>query len=160
MRSLTWRQKGLIGTFLSASLIALAAGCSGGGGSDSPTPTPTPVCSPIAPNLSVLQTMVFTPSCAVGGSTCHSGTAPQLGFDTSTAAKVLMTGSNVIATETFNSMGVTRIVPGDHAASYLWLKVTGATGITPVQMPQTGQFLNNCQIDAIATWIDQGAQNN
>ena len=159
MRSLTWRQLGLIGTFTAASMLALLAGCSGGGGGEA-SPSPTPVCSPIAPMLSVLQAQIFTPSCSVGGSSCHSGLAPTQGFNTSTPATLLMTSTNVTAVETFNSMPVIRIVPGNHASSYVWMKVAGTVGIEPVRMPQTAQYLNSCQIDAIAAWIDAGAQNN
>lgn len=157
MRTRNLRQKLLAATLGGVATVALAAGCSGGGGGDSatttPTPTPTP-CSTISPTLSALQTAVFTPTCAL--SSCHGGVqSPDL-----SAGNVLVSTSNVTATETFNGNSIKLIDPGSKATSYLYLKVTNANGITPAQMPQTGQALNQCQIDAIGQWIDGGALDN
>lgn len=158
MRSLNGRQNALLAAFLGSSILALAAGCSGGGGgSDTPIPSPTP-CTAIPATLTALQSQVFQPSCTF--SSCHGHASPQNGFDTSSAALVLATGSNQTAQETFNGAAVMRITPGNHAASYVWLKVTGATGIQGDRMPSTGQDISTCAVTALEQWIDAGAPNN
>ena len=160
MRISNLRQKLLLATFASVATIAFVAGCSGSsGGNSNPTPTPTP-CSTIAPQLSVIQTQIFTPTCAVG-TTCHSGSSPAgPGLDLSSTTKVFATASNVQAVETFNGSNLLRLDPAGKATSYLYLKITNATGISQLPMPQTGQLLDSCSIDAIGQWIDSGMPNN
>lgn len=152
------RKNGLVALFATAATLAVAVGCSkssSGGG----TPTPS-ACATVSPLLSDIETQIFTPTCAVGGDSCH-GTAQNTGdnLDLSSASQVLVTGSNVTAVETFNQNSVKIIAPGSHAESYMWLKITDAAGISLSPMPLTGGSLNTCQIDAIAAWIDAGAQN-
>jgi hypothetical protein len=145
------RSTGLIALLGATSIIVSASGC-GGGGKGSPSPTP---CATVAPLLSVIVPQIFTPSCALSG--CHSATSPQDSLDLSSASEVLATASNVLAVETFNQEEATIVVPGSHATSYMWLKLTDANGITDSPMPLSGH-LDSCQIDAIAGWIDAGAQ--
>jgi hypothetical protein len=53
--------------------------------------------------------------------------------------------------------GIPYVTPGSPSESYLYLKITGASGIAGSQMPQGGQ-LSQAGIDTIYTWIVQGAQ--
>jgi hypothetical protein len=75
------------------------------------------------------------------------------------ASQTLATGVNITATEQFNNSPVKIVLPGQHEQSYLWLKVTDAAGISGQRMPFNGDPLDSCLADAIAGWIDAGAQN-
>ena len=159
MRSLKLRQKALLSIFGLAAGIALAAGCGGSsGGSSTPTPTPTP-CTPFTGTLSNVQTKVFTPTCAL--TSCHAGSNPAgPGLDLSDTTHILATASNVTAQETFNGGSIKILVPGSSGISYLYLKITDATGIAQLPMPQTGQLLDSCSIQAVKDWIDAGMPQN
>jgi hypothetical protein len=52
------------------------------------------------------------------------------------------------------------VTPGDVAHSYLIDKLSGHDMCTGVQMPKMGTPLAQDQVDAIASWIAQGAANN
>lgn len=145
---------------------AIAVGCSGGGGDDDDdddddgATTNTPTCTPLPNNnLSTLQSAIFTPQC--GLSSCHDATAPAGSLDLSSAAASHANMVGVLSEGTFNSSNILIVdSAGGHTASFLWLKVTGATGISGAAMPDTGQPLCAAKVDAIAAWIDAGAPNN
>jgi hypothetical protein len=58
-----------------------------------------------------------------------------------------------------NQLGLPYVTRSTPSQSYLYLKVTGATGIQGAQMPLGGQ-LSSADVNAIAEWISQGANNN
>jgi hypothetical protein len=51
------------------------------------------------------------------------------------------------------------VVPEDADNSYLYQKITGASGIDGEVMPRTGS-LNQTEKDIITNWINQGAKDN
>lgn len=142
---------------------AIGAGCSGGGGDDDDDDdggtTATPACTPLANNnLSTIQTAIFTPQCALAS--CHDSVAPAGNLDLSSAATSHAEMVGINADGTFNAATIMLVDSANSAQSFLWLKVTGATGISGNAMPDTGQALCSQKADAIAAWIDAGAQNN
>ena len=54
--------------------------------------------------------------------------------------------------------GETLVIPGNAADSYLMMKMAGADGITGDEMPP-GSILDTDKLDAVRSWIDNGAQN-
>lgn len=145
--------------FGTLALSLAVAACTGGGDDDDDAATsPTPACTPVGSTLTDLQSAVFTPNCAL--SSCHGSAAPQQGLDLSAGATHANT-VGVTAMQTFNGNSVLLVdTAGGANASYLYLKVTGATGIQGTLMPPTGQPLCQEKIDAIAAWINAGAQDN
>ena len=51
----------------------------------------------------------------------------------------------------------TRVVPGDHARSYLMLKLLNRGGVSGFPMPPAGPALSDQQLRQVADWIDGGA---
>ncbi len=134
----------LLGTSVLATLLAVA-GCCG-----------DPFVPP-EPNLSSIQSVVFSRSCVF--SSCHGGVTPKAGLDLR-AGRSWSTLVGV-ATRTTASARI-RVVPGDPSASYLVDKLSGTgiesnmlfprtTGMPPMQplQPET--------IEAIREWIRRGA---
>lgn len=144
--------------------VAIGAGCSGAGDDDDDddaATTPGPVCTPMASTLTTLQTAIFTPQCALAS--CHDAVAPAGGgngvnLSTATASHADMVGVQSVGT--FNAANILVVDSGSAAASYLYLKITNATGISGSPMPDTGQTLCAEKVDAIAAWINSGAQMN
>lgn len=181
--SMDWRRVALLALVSVTVPAALAAGCGGpdgGGGDPTPTPsgtpsatptltpTPSPVWSPstactplVPPQLSVLQAQVFNGSClSTALFTCHAGTTPSAGLS-------LTSGMTLVETSNMTSVQVPSMVlvaPGSRVNSYLHRKLIDdpiiytAPGIS-YPMPNTGEPLSQCAIDAIGEWIDAGAQN-
>jgi len=56
-----------------------------------------------------------------------------------------------------SSVGLDYIEPGDTTRSYLYLKITGASGITGARMPQQQLPLSDSDIALIRNWIENGA---
>jgi hypothetical protein len=149
----------------SASLLALLLACGndngddfapdGGGGMDR-----TEGCS-VQPTFTSLHDGLFSSNrCAIPG--CHGDNQAQgdLDFKAGSAAvyDALLNGG------TFNAMAngqfPDRVVTGSSATSYLYVKVSqpdppgGGSGRMPPGLP-----LEDCEIEAIRTWIDDGAAN-
>ncbi len=84
---------------------------------------------------------------------CHGAKAPPARVDLSTTAAALRSLEGV------PSMGASRprVVPGDHARSYLMLKLLDQGGITGFRMPPSGPALTAKQLRQVADWIDGGA---
>ncbi len=128
---------------------ALAFSCGGGGGySGGMMPSPPP---PLQPTLSSIQSNIFTPSCALSG--CHAGSTPQMGQNLSAG----MAYSNIVNVPSTEQPAFKRVLPGDAANSYLYMKITGDARITGVQMPKVGGPLSADKIAAIRDWINNGA---
>jgi hypothetical protein len=93
-------------------------------------------------------------TCAQAG--CHSGPNAQMGQNLEAANAY----ANIVNVASSEKPSVLRIKPGDGDNSYLYQKITGASGIIGSQMPLAGGALAQADIDKIELWIDQGAANN
>jgi hypothetical protein len=87
---------------------------------------------------------------------CHSGPGAQQGQNLE-AANAYANSVNVPSRE---KPSLLRVKPGDSANSYLFQKITGASGIVGAQMPLAGGPLSTAQMTTIKNWIDEGAPNN
>lgn len=83
---------------------------------------------------------------------CHRPPDPPAGVDLSSVAAMRRSLVNVPA-----GPGQTRIVPGDHARSYLMLKLLGEGGTVGFPMPPGGPRLPRSRLRRVADWIDGGA---
>lgn len=116
-----------------------------------PRPDPNnPDCP--APTLIDLHTAIFSPTCAA--SECHVGAEAPEGLDFSIEPDALRARLEQPATQ--SPSGIPLITPGQPASSYLYLKVFLKTPLIGEQMPPT-EPLVECEVDAIRTWIEQGA---
>jgi len=95
---------------------------------------------------------IYDNNCTAG---CHSGGAPSAGLDLDVGASYTAS-VDVVSTQ---DASFDLVEPGDSANSYLWQKVDGSASAGQ-QMPSGGPFLDQADIDLIATWIDEGAPNN
>lgn len=82
---------------------------------------------------SLLKEKIFTPICSV----CHSGPSAPNGFEVLVYSSIL-----------------SRISPGDAAASLVWQKVDSG------EMPDGGPALSTTEVDSIADWINAGGADN
>ena len=84
---------------------------------------------------------------------CHGSSAPPARVDLSSPAAALRSLAGVPSTGGDRP----RVVPGDHAGSYLMLKLLDSSKITSFPMPPTGPGLSDQQLRQVADWIDGGA---
>jgi hypothetical protein len=93
----------------------------------------------------------WTQRCA----SCHSATAdtaPPMRVDLSSTEAVRRTVRALPS-----SAGPLLVSPGDHARSYLMLKLLGEGGILGSPMPPDGPRLADADLRRVADWIDAGA---
>jgi hypothetical protein len=93
-------------------------------------------------------------TCAQVG--CHSGSFPAAGQNLEAANAY----ANIVNVASSEKPSLKRVLPGDGDNSYLYQKITGATGIAGSPMPLAGGPLAATDIAKIELWIDQGAPNN
>ena len=93
---------------------------------------------------------IFTASCAVGG--CHGGGSTSGGL-TLAAGQSHAALVNVPAQQ---RPDLKRIRPVEPDSSYLYLKITGAEGVSIMPPPPSGSLPSD-QITLIRTWIENGA---
>jgi hypothetical protein len=112
----------------------------------------------IEPRLSVIQTEIFTPKCALAS--CHSTTfrGGELILEDG------MSHSELVLAESIHegavAQGLPRVVPGDPDGSFLWIKLQAPLDATYGDlMPQGGTGLPDEDLTAIQTWIENGAAN-
>jgi hypothetical protein len=106
----------------------------------------------VTADLQSIEANVFAPICAQ----CHiGGSAPQ-GLQLDTAAHAYQFLVGVPSNE---QPSVLRVKPGDPDSSYLYQKITGASGIAGGQMPLGQAPLPAATIAAIRQWIVNGALN-
>lgn len=91
---------------------------------------------------------IFDQSCALSG--CHRDY--QRPFLTAGVSY-----DNIVGVPSTQSPGLNFIEPGDPSRSYLYLKITGASGIIGTRMPQASAPLPAEQVDTIRVWIENGA---
>lgn len=108
----------------------------------------------VQPKLSSIQQNVFTPTCAAS-SACHVGSAPQLGMDLSEGRAY----TNSVNTPSVERPQLNRVTPGNATDSYLFMKITGDSRILGSRMPYLASPLRPEEIEAIRTWIENGAMN-
>ena len=111
------------------------------------------------PNVTFTEvyTQILGPTC----SSHHSGGDPSGNLDMSSQSLAYQNLAGVAASGP--SCGgedpvPTRVVAYDNAASLLWQKVAGQQKCGS-RMPLGGPYLSAAQIELIAEWIDDGAQN-
>lgn len=104
----------------------------------------------VDPTFSSISTNIFQKRCS-----CHQSES----FGTPFLLTPDMAYQNLrqLSTEQPNLF---RVDPGNPDKSYLYLKITGAEGITLERMPKGGPYLSSDQIEAIRQWIVDGAKNN
>lgn len=91
---------------------------------------------------------IFGQSCALAG--CHADL--QRPF-----LKAEVAYDNIVNVRSEELPDLDRIEPGDPSRSYLYMKITGASGIIGARMPKTGPPLTLAQTDTIRVWIESGA---
>jgi len=114
---------------------------SGGGGST----------GSITADFQSIQDNVFTPICAQ----CHIGTSAPEGLQLDAGHSYAL----IVGVSSNEKPGVLRIKTGDPDSSYLYQKITGASGIVGGQMPLNQAPLPAATITAIRQWILNGAAN-
>ena len=97
---------------------------------------------------------IFTTSCAGNG--CHAGARPAESLSLE-AGKSFAELVNVASSQCATRKLVT---PGAPGSSYLMDKLLGKDLCMGSQMPKAGTSLPTAQIDAVRSWICQGAPNN
>ena len=137
----------MIRTGLAAALLLSAFACGGDGVLEGPDGPGT------APTLTELQASVFTPNCAIPG--CHAGPTPEQGMDLSDG----QTFAHTVNVDVVELSGYVRVLPGNSADSYLYMKITADPRIVGGQMPFGGPPLSAEQVEAVKAWIDAGAMN-
>jgi hypothetical protein len=106
-----------------------------------------------------IQQGIFNVHCALSG--CHTGLSPTGDMDLSEGF-----GQNayddILNVPSQGKPAIVRIKPNSVDESYLYMKITGAAGIFGTVMPpaSSGDTLSAQDIQTIADWIDEGAQNN
>ncbi|NKB69053.1 MAG: hypothetical protein GKR89_18450 [Candidatus Latescibacteria bacterium] len=100
--------------------------------------------------FSSIQSTIFTPTCATSG--CHASGGS---FPTLEAGQAY---ENIVGVASSQEMAL--IAAGDPDNSYLYRKITGASGIEGRRMPRAGDPLADEAIAAVRAWIEAGALNN
>ncbi|NUM81327.1 hypothetical protein HUU42_11020 [bacterium] len=99
---------------------------------------------------------IFTTYCAKSG--CHAGTSPQQGMNLSEEVAY----QNIVNVSSMESPSLKRANPGNANNSYLIHKIEGTQSVgnrMPLdQQGPDGGYLSSAQINAIRSWIDNGAQ--
>lgn len=120
-------------------IVAMLAACAGG-------PEPTTWEAEVAPILSS--------NCTA----CHTGDDPSGGLDLSGDSLDIYYA--IVEEPSTQNAEMNLVEPGDYLASYLWHKVKGTQSVAEgsgASMP-VGGALDPAEIDAIALWIDAGAE--
>ena len=106
----------------------------------------------LQPTLQSIQANIFGPICAQPG--CHVGANAQQGLMLDTADNSFQDLVGIASTEIPSLL---RVDPGNPDDSYLVQKIEGRSTIVGAQMPLNQPGLSAEQIDAIRTWIANGA---
>jgi hypothetical protein len=142
-----------------AALVALASACSDDApaADAGPPPDADPLCLEAAnhSDLEWIQTNVFTPSCS-RFTACHQGNALMAGELSLEAGE---THAEMVGVESALFPEFDRVVAGDSATSYLMIQLGSIDGprTEAGTMPYNSPLLCVEMRDAIARWIDEGA---
>ncbi len=139
---------------LSALVATLAVSALSFGCSSSTTGTGAPGGS--TETFTDVYTTILQPKC----SGCHAAGAADSFMDFSTQAKAFSSLVGVTASgPACGTTGDVRVVAGNPSTSLLYEKVTLTKPPCGVQMPYGGPYLAAGDEEKIATWIQDGAQN-
>jgi hypothetical protein len=103
---------------------------------------------PLLPQLSSIQSEVFTPICT----TCHAGASAPLGLRLEEGVSFAM----LVNVQSVQAPSLARVTPGDPDASYLIHKIEGTAAVGG-RMPLNGPPLPAETIAVIRQWITDGA---
>jgi len=123
----------------------LVVSCGSGNGYGSPGGGGTPMAT-----FSSIQANVFTPTC----STCHSGASAPHGLRLDAANSYAL----LVGVPSGEQPSILRVKPHDPDNSYLLQKIQGTASVGE-RMPAGLPALPQATIDAIRTWITNGALN-
>jgi hypothetical protein len=137
---------------LAIAAIGLAAGSYGCG---------DPATSPdvkVDPTFTSIKANIFTKNCTT--SSCHGTLGQRAGLvlegtdDVVYASLVNAAAANPVA----ETKGLVRVLPGKPDSSFLMIKLTGPGEGEGERMPYQNSSLNQGAIDAVRTWIANGAK--
>lgn len=138
-------------------LIALSAGCSGGDDGNNGNNDAGMMNDCLEPTFTSIHGLFSSETCA--GEGCHDAETMGGGQDY-TLGKAAVYSTMLMAT--VNDIGAqdypNRVVPNEPDMSFLWIKLTrddAPLGRMPLAMAPLAQ----CDLDAIRTWIENGAAN-
>jgi hypothetical protein len=111
-----------------------------------------PVPGDVSVPFEVIQSTIFTQSCAL--SECHDSSSKKADLDLSAgnAHQALIDAPSTQQLDTF------LVVPGDAASSYLVTKLLDGSSRDGKLMPIGAPPLEDCQIEMVRGWINAGAQ--
>ncbi len=98
---------------------------------------------------------IFTANCALSG--CHATASPSAGNQNLSTGQAF---NNIVNVASYEIPTYLRVKPSNSDSSYLYMKITGASGISGARMPYGKAPLSSTDIQTIKDWIDEGAQNN
>ena len=104
-----------------------------------------------APTLASVQENIFNRNCALSG--CHAGPGAQQGLDLSEGRA----RDNLVNVPSNEVPSLLRVSPGNPDASYVVMKIEGASGIQGQRMPLGGTPLTSAEIALVRDWIEAGA---
>lgn len=87
---------------------------------------------------------------------CHAGPFAQLGMNLEPGQAY----QNIVNVASAERPNLKRVLPGDAANSYLFLKISGGNGIAGDRMPLAGGPLSPADVELLRQWINGGAPNN
>lgn len=125
----------------SAVFLAAGGGCSGGG---------TPAAPPQGGAFRAIEQEVFAPRCVRAG--CHGGDHPAGNLD----LEIGRAYDSLVGVAAERRPGRLRVDPGNPEGSYLVERLTPG-GDTP-RMPVGGKPLSEAELEAVRTWIRDGAK--
>src|SRR5215469_13263017 len=103
----------------------------------------------LTPDFTSIQDNVFTPICT----RCHIGPSAPEGLQLDAAHSYAL----LVGVPSVEQPSLQRVNPGNPDASYIVLKLEGASGISGGRMPLGGPYLPQSTIDVIRQWITDGA---
>jgi len=98
-----------------------------------------------------IQTNIFTSTCSAK---CHKSPRPKKGLNLEPGEAY----DNLVNVPSNEKPSMMRVKPEDSENSYIIWKLEDRNGISGKQMPLNQPPLGEAEINAIKTWIDNGAQ--
>jgi hypothetical protein len=130
--------------------LALLGLCGCGGG-DEQGSTSTSTSTVVEPKLSVIEREIFAKSCTF--SSCHGEVSPRAGLDLTGA-----TFGRLVGQPSTQLPGRPLVRPGDPEGSYLFEKLAAAQPRAGAPMPYLQPRLSAQRLQAVRSWIAQGAR--
>ena len=106
----------------------------------------------IKPTFSSIQSNIFSPTCATAQ--CHGRANPPQGLD----LKEGQAYENLVGIQSNEKPQYLRVEPENPDSSYLIMKLEGSEKIIGQRMPAGQEPLSRRKINAIRTWIENGAE--